>query len=65
MPREVIQRVMQIGRDQNIPNTLTFADHCGNELENHYDKVHDNENDDDSNHYNEEDEESNDKLSFD
>ena len=33
MPREVIHRVSEMGRQQGMPNTLTFADRHGHELE--------------------------------
>ena len=33
MPREVIQRVTEMGRQQGMPATLTFADRHGRELE--------------------------------
>ena len=33
MPREVIQRVTEMGRQQGMPATLTFADRHGHELE--------------------------------
>ena len=33
MPREVIHRVSEMGRQQGMPNTLTFADRHGQELE--------------------------------
>ena len=44
MPQEVIQRVNQLGREQKMPRTLTFADRHGRELE---DRLVDLEEDDD------------------
>ena len=35
MPRDVIQRGMQLGRAQGMPDTLTFANQHSNEINDH------------------------------
>ena len=45
MPREVIQCVNHIGQEQGMPDTLTFADHHGNELEDQLEDINDEDDD--------------------
>ena len=65
MPREVIQCVNHIGQEQGMPDTLAFADHHGNELEDQLEDINDEDDDsyqppdDATNEY------SNDNFSFD
>ena len=43
MPQEAIERVNQIGRNQGMPSTITYADRQGQELQ---DALHEIEDDD-------------------
>ena len=48
MPREVIQRVNQLGRAQNMPRSLTFADRHGHEIKDTLSETAENDQDDDN-----------------
>ena len=48
MPREVIDRVNAIGRTQQMPSTITYADRHGRDIANIFDVEIENEDDDDS-----------------
>ena len=49
MPHEVLGRVNEFGKKQKMPNTLTFANHHRNEIQDVLDQAGDwNDEDDDS-----------------